>query len=421
MMNVAGTRDDGRDGDRFARLWPLLAMIFLPNLGAPLAELLHASPAPPRLGAILAGLTLFVTLYLWASWHNDLSRVIYPAPQQGASGRWRWLPVAVLVGLSVVLILGDGERWLSLLIFTSACAGGRFAPSRAVRIVVALAVLTGLLGWLVRDPLSELGSAAFWTGMAGILTVIITHFRRTNRALRVAREKNARLAVEAERLRFARDLHDLLGHDLARIALQSEVVEALVPTDPGRAIATAREMGQAARTALQEVRAAVTGYRQPALASELRGAGEILAAAGIAYRREGETLSTPPAVEATLAWAVREGVTNVVKHSRARHCTIRTTGDVSYAGVEVSDDGPGPGVNGTSSPAPSSGGSGLPGLAERVAVFGGSCDAGPRPGGGFRLVVTLPIEKNGAGATAEQAAAQTRAGAATSTGARGLR
>ena len=423
MMDPARTPDAAPDEGRFARFWPLLWLVWLPALVQPITAFLQARPAPPRLIAIFAGLALFVAIYLWAAWHSDVTRGASLAPMSPASWRWRWVPIAVLAALSVTLILGDGPRWLGLLIYTCACATGRLPRGLAVRAVAALMLLTVALGWLTHDAWSDLALAPFWVSITGGSVILMNYLRRTNDALRAAREENARLAVEAERLRFARDLHDLLGHDLARIALQSEVVEALVPTDPGRAIATAREMGQAARTALQEVRAAVTGYRQPALASELRGAGEILAAAGIAYRREGEPLSAPPAVEATLAWAVREGVTNVVKHSRARHCTIRTTGDVSYAGVEVSDDGPGPGVNGTSSPAPSSGGSGLPGLAERVAVFGGRCAAGPRPGGGFRLVVTLPIEKNDvdAGGTTEQAAAQTRAGAATSAGAGGLR
>jgi len=398
MIDAVGTRDAAPDGGRFAFLWPLLPMIFLTNLVAPLAEALHARSTPLRLGTILAGLALFLAVYLWASWHNDFSRAAYPTPQQqaSASGRWRWVPIAALAGLSVAFILGDGPRWLSMLIFTSACAGGRFAPGRAVRAVAALALLTGLLGWLTHDTLSDVGPGMFWTGMAGILTIIINYFRLTNRALQVAREENARLAVEAERLRFARDLHDLLGHDLARIALQSEVVEALIPTAPERAIATAREMGEAARTALREVRAAVAGYRQPTLAGELRGAGEILGAAGIAYHCTGERVSAPPAVEAALAWVVREGVTNVVKHSGARRCTIRTTQDAGAVGVEVIDDGRNPSARtaGASSVTLGSGGNGLPGLAERVAAFGGSCNAGPSLDGGFRLSVTLPRGKN---------------------------
>jgi len=411
MMDSADARDSAPDEGRFARFWPLLWLVWLPALVQPITAFLQARPAPPRLIAVLAGLALFIALYLWAAWHSDVTRDASLAPLPPASGMWRWVPIAVLATLSGAFILGDGPRWLGLLIYTCACATGRLPQGLAVRAVAALMLLTIALGWLTHDAWSDLALAPFWVGITGASVILMAYLRRTNRALRVARAEVARLAVEAERLRFARDLHDLLGHDLARIALQSEVVEALVPTAPERAIATAREMGEAARTALQEVRAAVAGYRQPTLASELRGAGEILAAAGISYRCEGERVAVPPAVEAALAWAVREGVTNAVKHSRARRCTIRVTQDVGYVGVEVGDDGPGRGAAGTVLFTASGGGSGLAGLAERAAALGGRCDAGPRPGGGFHLSVTLPLgTENGAERAAPERAVAIDAG-----------
>jgi two-component system sensor histidine kinase DesK len=365
--------------------------VWLPYLGIPLTTLFHAHPAPLHLGAALAGVALFVATYLWAAWRNDLSRGAYPAPSPRGTGRWRWGPVAVLAGLSVALILGDGSRWLGLLIFTSASVGGRFALGQALRLLAALVVLTALLGALTHDTLSDLGSAAFWTGMAGVLVIILNHLHLTNRALHDAREENARLAVKAERLRIARDLHDLLGHSLAHIALKSEMAEALVPTAPDQAAEAMGEVSEAARTALQEVRAAVAGYHRPRLAGELRGAGEILAAAGIAYRWEGQGIDVPPAAEAVLAWALREGVTNVIRHSRARHCVVRICRQEGMVGIEVIDDGRG---GAQDAPLPASahegGGNGLPGLRARVAGLGGSCVAGPTPEGGFRLSVVVP-------------------------------
>jgi len=410
MMDEATTRDDALGDGRFARLWPLLWLVWLPALVQAITAFLHARPAPPRLIAVLAGLALFIAIYLWAAWHTDVTRGASLAPMPPASWRWRWVPIAMLAALSVTFILADGPRWLSLLIYTCACATGRLPQGLAARAVAALMLLTVALGWLTHDAWSDLALAPFWVGITGASVILMNYLRRTNHALRVAREENARLAVEAERLRFARDLHDLLGHDLARIALQSEVAEALVPTAPERAMAAMREVGGAARTALQEVRAAVAGYRQPALASELRGAGEILAAAGIAYTCEGERVAAPPAVEAALAWAVREGVTNVVKHSRARRCTIRVTRDGGAIGITVSDDGDGAtGAIGASRLAPASGhgGNGLPGLAERAAALGGRCEAGPCPDGGYRLSVTLPLGRDGAvgRATTERAVA----------------
>jgi two-component system, NarL family, sensor histidine kinase DesK len=393
-MNRRAAREGMGDGRRFERFWPLLYVVFLPNLSLPLTTLFHAHPSPVRAAIVLAATVLFVAIYLWTAWQSNLRRADPAVPARWPVA-WRWGPVAALVTLSVILILGEGWSWLCLLIFTSAAAGGRLPLGQAIRAVVVLAVLTTVLGGLANDTTSDLGTAIFWTFMAGMLTIIMSHLRRTNHALRAAREEIARLAVEAERLRFARDLHDLLGHDLARIALQSEVAEALVPTAPDRATAAMREVGSAARAALQQVRAAVAGYRQPTLAGELRGAAEILAAAGIEYRCEGDRLTLPPAVEAVLAWVVREGVTNVVKYSRARHCLIRLALAGGEAGVEVIDDGQGEhGDRGAASPG--AGGSGLAGLSERAATQGGRCEAGLCPDGGFRLWVGVPVEQRGA-------------------------
>jgi two-component system sensor histidine kinase DesK len=211
------------------------------------------------------------------------------------------------------------------------------------------------------------------------------------RQLRVAREEIARLAVAEERLRFARDLHDLLGHSLSLIALKSELAGRLVGKAPDRAAAEMRDVETVARNALQEVRAAVAGYRQPTLASELRSAEEILTAAGISFRMEGVIDSPPPALEGVLSWTVREGVTNVIRHSRARCCTIRLSQDGALLGIEVCDDGRGVAPNASAMPAAS--GSGLAGLAERVAAFGGHFSVGPSPSGGFRLSVQVPIER----------------------------
>ncbi|HXT34400.1 MAG TPA: sensor histidine kinase [Chloroflexota bacterium] len=408
-MDLVAREDGTLAGSRLGWLWLLLPIIFLPNLAQPFSELFRGHPTPLRLGLVLTGVTAFIALYLWTCLNNDVSRPTYPAVAPARSTLWLWGPVIGLVGLSIAVILGDGPRWLSLLIFTSAAAGGRLSLGSATRVVGLMALLAALLGWLAHDTVTDLGPSAFWTGMAGVLTIIINHFRRTNRAMRTAREEIARLAVETERLRFARDLHDLLGHNLARIALQSEVAEALVPSAPEQAMAAMREVADAARTALQEVRAAVAGYRQPTLLHEIRGAREILSAAGIAFRHEGERTAAPPAVEAVLAWAVREGVTNIIKHSRAMHCTVRVdrTGDTVQ--LEILDDGAGVANSRWDG---ASGGSGLEGLRERAAALGGRCEPG-RIDGGFRLRVSLPVGDGGGARTADRAPEQTLAGAGT--------
>src|SRR5262249_47556422 len=140
----------------------------------------------------------------------------------------------------------------------------------------------------------------------------------------------------------------------------------------------------------------VAGYRQPTLVEELHGAEEMLLAAGIAGQVENSAGLLPKSVEALLAWAVREGTTNVIRHSRARHCAIRIAREDGMARAEVRDDGRGAARVGNGS-GYSAGGSGLVGLAERVGDFAGAdFAAGPLPDGGFRLRVSLPLQDDGA-------------------------
>jgi two-component system sensor histidine kinase DesK len=203
-----------------------------------------------------------------------------------------------------------------------------------------------------------------------------------NQQLSLAREQIARLAVGEERLRFARDLHDLLGQSLSVIALKSELAGRLMKNTPGLAAHEIEDIEKVTRDALREVREAVAGYRQPTLAAELAGAREALMAAGIEFRVDQDHAPLPPTVEAVLAWAVREGVTNVMRHSQAQRCAIRIVNKDGQATVEVVDDGRG---------GMPEAGSGLHGLEERVRERGGTVTAEPLPHEGFRLRVTLPL------------------------------
>jgi two-component system sensor histidine kinase DesK len=193
---------------------------------------------------------------------------------------------------------------------------------------------------------------------------------------------------------MARDLHDLLGHTLAMITLKSELAARLVEQDPTQAALEMREVEQAARQTLREVRMAVAGYRQPTLQSELEGARQLLEAAGIAYTIEQSANPLPVAVDAALAWVVREGVTNVIRHSQARWCQVRIVASSGRVSAEIANDGVrARGPSGASSPS----GTGLASLAERVAAHGGQLSAGPLPAGdtSFQLRVELPLGSAG--------------------------
>jgi len=214
------------------------------------------------------------------------------------------------------------------------------------------------------------------------------------RDLHAARRELARMAVMEERLRLARDLHDLLGHNLSLITLKSELAARLVVQDPARAADEIQAVEHVARQTLREVREAVAGYRQPTLRSELDGARQLLEAAGIALTIEHTIEALPPATDAVFAWTVREGVTNVIRHSYARRCRIQLTCANGRARAEVIDDGyHRQGQEGMRSRT----GSGLAGLAERVRAYGGYLEAGPQltdGTSGFRLLVELPIRSS---------------------------
>jgi len=226
----------------------------------------------------------------------------------------------------------------------------------------------------------------------GVDMIGVTRLSGAIRELHAAREERARLAVIEERLRLARDLHDLLGHTLSLITLKSELAGCLVKEEPERCVQEISEIEQVARQALREVREAVAGYRQPRLDSELDGARQLLEAAGMTCQIEQTTGRLPSSTDAVLAWTVREGVTNVIRHSRAQHCLIRLTCENGTAHAEVINDGD---LREVQQDRRERQGSGLVGLRERVTANGGCMEASPLPFSGrerFRLWVELPIQ-----------------------------
>ncbi|HZU77016.1 MAG TPA: histidine kinase [Dehalococcoidia bacterium] len=383
------------------RLLPLFWLAWLP-FGVPATvQLFRSNSGPVRLGVSLAGVALFVAVYVWAAFANPMSRR-FTTPDLGAEETPPWWPIAVLAALSVAFNAAYGSGWLGLYIYTAASVGPRCSPGRGAWIVLGLTTLTALTGLGQGVGAGATAQACLLVGGIGLSVVLMSQAVRTVRDLRAARAEVARLAVAEERLRFARDLHDLLGHSLSLIALKCDLAKQLVPVAPERAASEIEDAEKVARAALHEVREAVAGYRQTSLASEVAGAREVLAAAGIALHYDGALTALPPAVEDVLAWTVREGITNVIRHSRARRCRIAVWRDGDQARIQITDDGIGGRQAGA---APAAGGHGLAGLAERARALGGGCEAGARPEGGFHLMVWLPLTAGAEPARDERVAA----------------
>jgi two-component system sensor histidine kinase DesK len=229
-----------------------------------------------------------------------------------------------------------------------------------------------------------------WTSVWVLFVLTLSMFAfnaliSTIRQLKNAQVEMAKMAVAEERSRLARDLHDVLGHSLTTITVKAGLARRVLEssTDRERAIAEVRDVEELARQAMAEVRATVSGYRTPSLAAELVGARAALQAAEITADLPQAVDNVAPGLHEAFAYVVREGVTNVMRHSAATRCEIR----LGENWVEIEDNGRACGdAVGTSRE--NGGGHGLSGLAERLTSVDGTVDAGPLPEGGFLLKVT---------------------------------
>jgi two-component system, NarL family, sensor histidine kinase DesK len=236
----------------------------------------------------------------------------------------------------------------------------------------------------------DIWSAWYSPALSGLVVAVIYRFMEAVAELRRTREELARSAVDAERLRFARDMHDLLGHTLSVMVVKAQVARRLASRDPAQAAQQATDIEEVGRAALSEVRQAVAGYRGRGLARELEAARAALADAGVTAELRQDGPPVPAGADTLLGWVVREGVTNVIRHSGGRQWQIEVHSRDGRVTVTIRDDGGGT-LAGTQSPGAPSGGHGLGGLRERLAADGGTLEAGPRADGGFCLTATVPV------------------------------
>ncbi|MGP3734922.1 sensor histidine kinase [Streptomyces sp. GDS52] len=257
--------------------------------------------------------------------------------------------------------------------------------------VVGFAVGTGLvsLSFGVPAPDALLFAVVMLVGcgVMAFTSVISSWLLHTVYELDEARETRTRLAVAEERLRFGRDLHDVMGRNLAVIALKSELAVQLAQRERPEAVTQMVEVQRLAHEAQREVREVVRGYREADLGSELAGAKGVLEAAGIDCAVTGSATGLPAQVQSALGWVVREAVTNVLRHGDARRCAVGIRvlkGQTVRTVLTVENDG-----------VPENGGSGrgagLVGLRERLAEIGGTLRAGPTGDGRFLLTAEVPL------------------------------
>ncbi|MDX3117579.1 sensor histidine kinase [Streptomyces scabiei] len=356
-------------------LMPWLLM----GMGA-ISNLFHGETPNPWIGGI--GLLTFNSLYIYVSFRSFRKETRHATSTRAA--------LALMGLVTCALALAYGGSWLLFFPLLGLATGAALRGPHLRAVGTAVAVVAGTVsgvheGW-------EGLTIAYATWISTMVTAAILSLSEAVRELRAAREELARRAVEEERLRFSRDLHDLLGHTLSVIVVKSEAARRLAPRDMDAALAQVTDIEAVGRQALTEIREAVTGYREGSLGSELDRARSALTAAGV---EPSVTRSGPPPdpqSAALLGWVVREAVTNVVRHSGATRCLITVAAAPERIRLTVTDDGHGrQGADGDAPCAPG-GGTGLTGLRERLAIAGGSLTAGPGPNGGFTVAAELPLE-----------------------------
>lgn len=327
-------------------------------------------PRPVRLMASFAVVTAAVAaVALWTADHGPGGKAVDTAAG-GVFG------VALVFATGVTALGVRGWRH-TLAVVAAHCAGAG-----------VLALLLGAPGPAV---LASMAAVLLGGGFMATTSVFSVWLLDTVYRLDEARETRARLAVAEERLRFGRDLHDVMGRNLAVIALKSELAVQLARRGHPEAVEQMIEVQRIARESQREVRDVVRGYREADLGTELVGAQGVLTAAGIDCEVRGEAGGLPAEVQSALGWVVRETTTNVLRHGDAGRCAVevRVTGGKVVLTVENdgADRADGVGASGTAS----GGGSGLAGLAERLRKVDGTLEAGLAGAGVFRVVAEVPL------------------------------
>jgi two-component system sensor histidine kinase DesK len=405
----------------------LLALIAFAVFTPTIERATHPGRTPhAELAFLLAGTAVFAIICY--------AQVVFNTYPAGRHVPWPGLIAAVALANAIFVV--GGANWLATPAVAAALCGRFSRTPRPAYFGATVGALAGLI-LSVRDDFG------FGSTLSVIVVPIMAAYfayeagRRigTLEQLRQTRAELARMAVSEERLRIARDLHDLLGHSLSLITLKAELAGRMINADTARAGQEVADLEVVARQALTDVREAVAGYRQPDLRAELGSARQLLTAAGVACDIAApDSFAFRPEVDAVLAWTVREGATNVVRHARAARAAITLTIGPAAAVIDISDNGlgarsavdhaddpmtaraPGPALAEAAQPSapggatasqdrsrlvPRSGatepqarprlaGSGLAGLAERVRRLGGSVSAGAIQPHGFRLHVTVP-------------------------------
>ncbi|WP_329623805.1 histidine kinase [Streptomyces sp. NBC_01255] len=360
----------------------LVVVVFLGHLLMQVVNVVEASPGGSEVAAALAAPPVLAALqYLHFAPHlARLRQRLHP---------WSLILQAITTFVPFVLF---GWQWGGMAGFLAGSFLLRLPPV-AGWVMYGLTVVA-VMGIATTEGLGivSLAYMGVATALTGLILYSMARLAMLATAIHDSRGELARMAVARERLRFARDLHDLLGYSLSSITLKNELIHRLITSNPQRACEEVTEVLVISRQALADVREVARGYRDMSLLVEAESAGSVLKAAGIRAEIEVECTGLSSIANTILATVLREGVTNVLRHSQPRTCSVTAGADPERAGfvrLEIVNDGVGQrGLVDSDST-----GTGLSNLAARAAAVGGRLRSGVDPGGTtFRLVVSVPAD-----------------------------
>ncbi len=343
--------------------WGWLPYVWLVYLAGIPLDLLGEHATPQRWAIALLGVAVFLPIYL-AGYRVEGRRL------------WAVIGAIALLGVAYAPVLPAAIVYF---IYAAGFIGFAFPSSVGYRVVVGYVLAVGAYLYLIHADVSALVSALVFSAIIGAVCVRQAEMITANCELRRAREEVEHIAQVAERERIARDLHDVLGHTLSLIAIKSELASKFAERGDARALEEIQGVERIARESLAELREALSGYRAAGIVAEVERARSTLESAGIAVEYSGDAVRLPAAQETVLSLALREGVTNVVRHARAKTCRLQLAQTRDGCRLDIVDDGTG--SDGRE-------GMGLIGMRERVEALGGKV---VRNGAtGTHLTIELP-------------------------------
>ena len=342
----------------------VLPYLWLVYLGTFFVHFVFYDPPAWHVWLSAIGILFFLICYFRAYWTSGTHTLFYIA--------------AICVIGTVLTLVNPGAG--VFFVYASAFAAHVGQPKQSLATIAIILAYIVLLAWLRDLPAYFYVPALTFSIMIGGVNVFQREMAKKNTQLKLSQEEVKRLATTAERERIARDLHDLIGHTFSMLTMKAQLAQKLFDHDTDKARQEIAELEQISRSALAEVREAVTGYRQKDMATELANAKTLLNSIEVDFHYHIPETPLPANIDSTLGFIVREAVTNLVKHANATRCQITLSEAARQLKLTIAD-------NGSSKAGPE--GNGLKGMRERVAQLGGELSLDHTQG--FCITVTVPL------------------------------